>query len=79
MTEATHEAPTFDDDIKPLFRERDRAAMLGVFDLWSFEDVTANADAILAAVRAGSMPCDKPWPTENVDLLERWVDNGTPR
>ena len=61
------------------FRERDRVAMLNFFDLWSFDDVKANADAILAAVRRGSMPNDTPWSTEKVDLLERWVDSGTPR
>src|SRR5258708_34221372 len=61
------------------FRERDRAAMLDFFDLWSFDDVRANVDAILAAVRAGSMPCDMPWSNEKVDLLERWLDSGTPR
>jgi hypothetical protein len=44
-----------------------------------FDDVKANADAILTAVRTGSMPCDTPWSTEKVDLLERWVDSGTPR
>ena len=27
-------------------------AMLAVFDLWSFDDVRANAERILAAVRA---------------------------
>ena len=79
MTSANDSAPTFDGHIKSLFRERDRVAMLAFFDLWSFDDVNANADAILAAVRAGSMPCDTPWTTEKVDLLERWVDSGTPR
>src|SRR5216683_6486505 len=44
-----------------------------------FDDVKANADAILAAVRTGSMPCDTPWSTEKVDLLQRWVDSSTPR
>jgi hypothetical protein len=29
----------FDDDIKPMFREQDRAAMRFAFDLWSHEDV----------------------------------------
>src|SRR3954471_14797464 len=43
-------APSFENDINPLFRESDRAAMLGVFDLWSFDDVTANAASILAAL-----------------------------
>lgn len=79
VTSANDGGPTFEAHIKSLFREQDRVAMLDFFDLWSFDDVKANADAILAAVRAGSMPCDTPWTTEKVDLLERWVDSGTPR
>jgi hypothetical protein len=71
-------APTFDSDIKPLFRESDRDAMIAAFDLWSFGDVKANADAILGAVRSGSMPCDARWPDERVDLLQRWLDGGAP-
>jgi hypothetical protein len=71
-------APTFESDIKPLFREGDREAMLTAFDLWSFDDVKANADKIVGAVRAGSMPCDMQWPDEQVDLLQRWIDGGTP-
>ena len=79
MTGANDGGPTFEGHIKSLFRERDRAAMRAFFDLWSFDDVKANVDAILAAVRTGSMPCDTPWSTEKVELLERWVDSGTPR
>ena len=77
MTETT--TPTFDSDIKPLFRESDRDAMIAAFDLWSFADVKANADAILGAVRSGSMPCDMEWPDEQVELLQRWIDAGTPQ
>ena len=77
MTGPTDSAPTFDADIKSLFRERDRESMLSVFDLWSFDDVKANADAILDAVRTGSMPCDGPWPAEQVDLFDRWLAGGT--
>ena len=76
MTDTT--APTFQTDIKPLFRERDRGAMLRAFDLWSYEDVEANADRILAALRSGSMPCDGPWPAEHVDLLQRWIESDKP-
>ena len=65
-------------DIKSVFRERNCAAMIDFFDLWSFDDVKENGDAILAAVGTGSMPCDTPWSTEKVDLLERGVDSGTP-
>jgi hypothetical protein len=79
VTGANDGGPTFEGHIKSLFRERDRVAMLAFFDLWSFDDVKANADAILAAVGTGSMPCDTPWSTKRVDLLERWVDSGTPR
>ncbi len=70
--------PTFENDVKPLFRESDRAAMLAAFDLWSFDDVVSNSDRILAAVSNGSMPCDAPWPPERVDVLKRWIDGGRP-
>ena len=74
----TASAPSFENDIKPLFRESDRTAMLSAFDLWSFDDVTSNSARILAAVESGSMPCDTRWPDEQVDLLRRWIDGGTP-
>ena len=32
------------------------------FDLWSYEDVSANATAILEKLSAGTMPCDGAWP-----------------
>ena len=67
----TATAPSFANDIKPLFRESDRTAMLETLDLWSFDDVTSNSTAILGAVESGSMPCDGPWPDEQVDLLRR--------
>ena len=69
----------FDQGIKPLFRPRDRESMQSHFDLWSYDDVSAHAGAIVAAVRAGRMPCDGAWPSERVDLLQRWVDSGKPR
>jgi hypothetical protein len=76
MTDANDVVPTFDRDIKPLFREGDRSSMLAFFDLWSFDDVKENAGAILEAVRSGSMPCDGAWSGEKVDLLNRWVETG---
>ena len=74
----TATAPSVANYIKPLFRESDRTAMLSAFDLWSFDDVTSNSHRILAAVESGSMPCDGPWPDEQVDLLRRWIVGGTP-
>ena len=69
---------SFDTDIKPLFRERDRGSMQSHFDLWSYDDVSTHADAILAVLRAGTMPCDGAWPAADVELFERWVAGGKP-
>jgi hypothetical protein len=67
---------SFELDIKPLFREGDRSAMTFAFDLWSYDDVTKHAHRILPSVRAGVMPCDGRWPSEQVELFERWMDAG---
>ncbi|MGH3605490.1 MAG: CDGSH iron-sulfur domain-containing protein, partial [Pseudonocardiaceae bacterium] len=64
--------------VKPLFRAQDRNSMRFAFDLWSYDDVVAHARAILAQVRAGSMPCDGVWPAEQVEVFARWTDGGTP-
>jgi hypothetical protein len=71
---------SFERDLKPLFRERDRATMLSVanFDLWKREDVSANSQAILERLGDGSMPCDQAWPDDQVALFRRWVDSGMP-
>lgn len=49
--------PTFDHDIRPLFRERDRESMKSRFDLWSYDDVHANraADPTCAAARENAL------------------------
>lgn len=72
------EQPTFEQDIKPLFRERDRGTMLSVakFDLWKHEDVVHHSQAILGRLEDGSMPCDRPWPDDQIAQFRRWVDAG---
>ena len=75
---ATGEQISFDRDIKPLFRERDRGSMLSHFDLWSYDDVARSSDAILARLRDGSMPCDGAWPDEQISAFEDWVEAGKP-
>ncbi len=70
---------SFEEHIKSMFRLRDRQSMQFAFDLWSYDDVTAHADDILARVRAGTMPCDGAWPKEQVDAFQSWVDAGKPR
>ncbi len=66
----------FASDIKPLFRERDRTAMRGAFDLWSYDDVLDHSQAILERLKAGTMPCDGAWPPDQVALFERWLAQG---
>ena len=79
MTSPSADQPlSFATDIKPLFRELDRDSMRSAFDLWAYDDVVANADAIFSQIQGGAMPCDGAWPAERVDLLERWIDAGKP-
>ena len=72
------DAVSYEADIKPLFRESDRKAMQSAFDLWSYDDVSTHAGAILAQVEAGTMPCDGAWPADRVADFRRWVDAGKP-
>lgn len=69
---------SFEADIRPLFREKDRNAMLRIFDLWSIDDVRRHAEGIYAALERGVMPCDGSWPEGDRNLLRRWIDGGTP-
>jgi hypothetical protein len=70
----------FEQDVKPLFRERDRATMVSVadFDLWKREDVVERSQSILGRLEDGSMPCDQPWPEDRIALFRRWIDAGMP-
>ena len=36
------ETPTFNDDIRPLFRDKDRNSMRRQFDLWNHEDARSR-------------------------------------
>lgn len=74
---AANEPVRFAKNIKPLFRAQDRQSMTFVFDLWSYDDVQAHAEAILNRLTDGTMPCDGAWPTAKVDVFRRWMDTGT--
>jgi len=73
---AAGESISFERDIKPLFRERDRGAMTFFIDLWSHDDVARESDAILERLRDGSMPCDGAWDEEGIALFQSWADGG---
>ncbi len=76
---ADDEPVRFEQHIKPLFRDRDRNSMRFAFDLWSHEDVTKHADAILERLRNGTMPCDGAWPADRIDVFHRWANSGKAR
>lgn len=73
-----HSEISFEQEIKPLFRERDRQAIDYAFDLADYQDVRDNASAILEQVETGRMPCDTPWSDEQIDLFRRWIEAGMP-
>jgi hypothetical protein len=79
VTADAGQPPGFETGIKPLFREHDRESMERAFDLWSYDDVSQHADAILARLQEGTMPCDGSWPQAQVDLFQRWAESGKPR
>jgi len=70
------EAITYTADVKPPFHDRDRLAMLPLFDLWSREDVSTHRAAILARLEQGTMPCDGAWRPDRVDVFRRWLAQG---
>jgi hypothetical protein len=71
-------ALSFADDVRPLFRDSpdiDSMKDYGL-DLSSYADVKAKAGAIYARLEDGSMPCDGPWPKQQIELFRRWMDEG---
>jgi hypothetical protein len=67
---------TFEHDIRPLFRDGDVRSMSFAFDLSSYDDVRANAEAIHERLANGTMPCDAAWPADNVARFQAWIDGG---
>ncbi len=74
----TNGSISFEQHIKPLFREGDRQSMKWAFDLWSHDDVAGNSGAILERLRNGTMPCDGAWPDEQIAVFQDWIEAGTP-
>jgi hypothetical protein len=78
VTPNADEPLSFETNIKPMFRTLDRQSMQPAFDLWSHDDVSQHADAILARLQAGTMPCDGAWAEAQVELFRRWAESGKP-
>jgi hypothetical protein len=52
--------------------------MMSHFDLSSYDEVKANADAIYGSVKAGTMPPGRPWTEEMCATFKAWQDQGCP-
>ena len=70
---------SYEVDVKPLFRERSRGAMVARFDLRSYDDVKTHAEAIFKELAGGNMPCHGAWRDEQVELFRGWLADGAPR
>ncbi len=64
--------------IRPLTRLIDRDNMSWAFDLWDYDQVKTNVDAILLRTAADMppLPYGGPWPAEWVAIFQRWKDEG---
>ena len=69
---------SFERDIRPLFRDDDVEAMLFAFDLSSWEEVREHAEEIHSRLVEGTMPCDAPWPEQDIGRFREWIDAGMP-
>jgi hypothetical protein len=74
-------AVNFTTDIRPLFRAEDIDCMkaMGIdLDDPAWMCVPANAQSVYGTLSEGTMPPDKPWPTDRVSLFKEWMDAGCP-
>jgi NADPH-dependent 2,4-dienoyl-CoA reductase/sulfur reductase-like enzyme len=69
---------SFEEDVKPMFREKDVEEMKDIadFDLSNYEDVREHAESIQARLDDGTMPCDGPWPEDDIQTFRRWIEQG---
>ena len=76
--EALNMPLSFANDIRPLFRDTpDVESMKDMgLDLSSYEDVRAKAEGIYSRLEDGTMPCDGPWPKDQVARFKSWMDEG---
>jgi len=79
MSDQQTASVSFENDIRPLFRDKDRQRMEWAFDLWRYEDVKENAPAILQRLEDGDMPCDESWPPDRIATFRSWVQGGMPK
>lgn len=71
-------ALSFAKDIRPLFRDSPDVDSMKDYglDLSSFTDVKAQAEEIYSRILDESMPCDEPWPKDQIAKFKQWMDEG---
>jgi hypothetical protein len=67
---------SFASDIRPLFRQKDIDSMQFLFDLADYAAVRENAEGIYQQLVDGNMPCDGPWPADQIARFRQWIDDG---
>ena len=75
---------SFEEDIRPLFTERDIRGMSKAFNLGSYDDVKMRAAAIYDRIRGiggAVMPPppprgEGPWPQARIELFAKWMADG---
>jgi hypothetical protein len=71
--------PSFERDIRTMFRPEDIEAMSFTFDLSSYADVAEHAELIWQRLEDGTMPCDAAWPAADVERFGAWIESGKAR
>ncbi len=70
-------APSFEKNIRPLFRDFDISSMKDYgIDLSAYADVKKHAGDIYTRLLDGEMPCDSAWSAENLTAFKEWMDGG---
>ena len=75
---------SFQEDIRPLFTERDIQGMKKAFNLAIYDDVKVHAAAIYDRIRGiggAVMPPppprgEGPWPQARIELFAKWMADG---
>jgi Tfp pilus assembly ATPase PilU len=71
------EKPSFETDIKPLFRRDDKTAFAWAFDLWDAQSVRENASRIREFVKKGDIVLERPM-EDGLAELDRWLTDPLP-
>jgi phage gp29-like protein len=69
--------PSFAQDIRPFFRDKDVEEMRFAFDLSQYDDVKSKAQGIYDRLVDGSMPCDRAWAEDRIALFRQWTEEAT--